>query len=347
MSGTPVISIIVPIYNVEFFLRKCLESICEQTYKDFEVLLVNDGSTDGSLDICNEYVSKDPRFFVHTITNSGQGIARNYGLKKAIGDYVTFIDSDDFLKSDYLSNLIDAVMGSNADLVIGGYQKITNKGEIFYKEEYSSLITNNILNIKMKMLGALPDKEDSIKGTVWNSLYKMSLIEKNNIVFLSEREFFSEDTDFNLKYLDYCSSVQLISTSSYRYRLNLASTSTKYDPNKLNLINKYYLSMRERFSHNDEAVLRLKKIYLANVRRLVLQEKNNIENCNLSSLNLNIKKLLSNDVLNDVVSSYPICKLNGKKFMFFILLCKFKCSFILAFIIKMSIFRNKRYLTGN
>ena len=115
------ISIIVPIYNVENYLRQCLDSILNQTYQNFECLLINDGSPDNSADICREYVEKDSRFKYFEKENGGLSDARNYGIRQSKGSYLTFVDSDDWLENDALQLLYDALKKENADISIGRY----------------------------------------------------------------------------------------------------------------------------------------------------------------------------------------------------------------------------------
>ena len=115
------ISIIVPIYNVEKYLRQCLDSIMNQTYRNFECLLINDGSSDNSEDICREYVSKDSRFRYFEKENGGVSSARNLGIEHSKGEYITFIDSDDWVDSDYLEVLYNSLVDERADIAISTY----------------------------------------------------------------------------------------------------------------------------------------------------------------------------------------------------------------------------------
>ena len=116
------ISIIVPIYNVENYLRQCLDSIMSQSYQNFECLLINDGSPDHSADICREYVEKDSRFKYFEKDNGGVSSARNLGIELSKGEYITFIDSDDWVDSDYLEVLYNALIDENADISVSTYK---------------------------------------------------------------------------------------------------------------------------------------------------------------------------------------------------------------------------------
>ena len=112
------ISIIIPIYNVESYLRKCLDSIMEQSFSYFELLLINDGSTDSSGQICQEYVEKDDRIRYFEKENGGVSSARNFGIKHSRGEYITFIDSDDWVDSDYLEVLYTTLLEEGADITV-------------------------------------------------------------------------------------------------------------------------------------------------------------------------------------------------------------------------------------
>lgn len=135
------ISIIIPVYNCEKYLHRCLDSILKQNYRNIEVLLVDDGSTDSSLNICKEYENKDNRFKAFHKKNGGPSSARNYGLDRCNGDYIVFVDSDDYLSNNYLQKLYDAMIENNAEVVFCGYDteysnKEVKSGYVFSVGEY-------------------------------------------------------------------------------------------------------------------------------------------------------------------------------------------------------------------
>ena len=130
--GNELVSIVVPIYNVENYLRQCLDSIMGQTYQNFECLLINDGSPDHSADICREYVSKDSRFKYFEKENGGVSSARNLGIERSEGAYITFIDSDDWVESDYLEVLYKALIDEKADITVSTYKQFNIKDGCFY-----------------------------------------------------------------------------------------------------------------------------------------------------------------------------------------------------------------------
>ena len=130
--GNELISIVVPIYNVEKYLRMCLDSILDQTYEHFECLLINDGSPDNSAEICREYVEKDARFRYFEKENGGLASARNLGIKYSKGKYISFIDSDDWVEPDYLEVLHSKIKEYNTDFVISSYKKFDMDEDCFY-----------------------------------------------------------------------------------------------------------------------------------------------------------------------------------------------------------------------
>lgn len=198
------ISIIVPVYKAEKFLHRCVDSILDQSYTDFELLLINDGSPDNSGAICDEYAAKDSRVRVFHKENGGVSSARNLGLDNAKGEWVAFVDSDDWIDPIYLEKLIKDI---NSDWVIGGYvgipggEKCSTKDCSYDKNSFGMLIEQH--------------QKDLIRSP-WGSLLKLSIIRDNNISFDSKVRL-GEDTIFNYQYLYYCESIKTISACNYFY----------------------------------------------------------------------------------------------------------------------------------
>lgn len=134
------VSLIIPVYNVEAFLERCLDSVQNQTYKDTEVIIVNDGSTDSCPAIIEKYVEKNPNFKGFTIENSGQGGARNYGIEKATGEYVAFLDSDDYIAPNCIERLVETAQKHNSDIVVCSCYDVKEDGTVI------SNVGNNISN---------------------------------------------------------------------------------------------------------------------------------------------------------------------------------------------------------
>ena len=171
------ISIIVPIYNVEKYLRKCIDSIIGQTYKDIQIILVNDGSPDGCPQICDEYAEKDSRIIVIHQVNSGVSVARNAGLKVATGEYIGFVDADDFVALDMYENMVKVLERDDTDLVICGYDYVDEHGNVLraYQEKDSEIISQK------ECFKRYFDMPPSIRLVIWNKLFKRELF--NDISF--------------------------------------------------------------------------------------------------------------------------------------------------------------------
>ena len=203
------ISIIVPIYNGEVYLEKTISSLLNQPYKDIELILVNDGSTDHSLKICRKYESLDKRVIVIDQENGGISVSRNNGIIIATGDYISFIDQDDEISPNIYNVLTQAI--DNCDLCIASKknQLLNQNGEIVEETVYKytpELISNeeDILKIIVNY------RRDTASLHLWNCLYNSKIIHENGLRFNEKLKFGHEDTLFNIQYLSLCKRIQLI-----------------------------------------------------------------------------------------------------------------------------------------
>ena len=206
----PEISIIVPVYNAEAYLPKCIDSILKQSFQDFEILLINDGSTDKSCEICDEYALKDKRIFVYQKNNGGVSSARNLGLSKAIGKWVYFVDSDDTLFDDCLETLLMHT-SDDIDCSVGGYMDI-------YENKAVGVSTEIIKrwNYKTALLDFYKPVYFRFNGYLWNRLFRHSIIKENNIYF-HENIYFKEDGLFIVEFI--CKSKKDLKTGEKFSRL--------------------------------------------------------------------------------------------------------------------------------
>ena len=204
----PKISVIVPIYNVEKWLRRCVDSILAQTFTDFELLLIDDGSTDGSGVICDEYAGKNSRIRVFHKPNGGVSSARNIGLDNARGEWITFVDSDDWVELEYLECLLSNVGGAElsiCDFVIRGSDEVwTDKIEtgLISKDKLAAFYTETYPYCHLT--------------APWIKLYKKSIIEENNIRFKEDINTL-EDTIFVLEYLRWVENITCSNRKLYNY----------------------------------------------------------------------------------------------------------------------------------
>lgn len=219
----PLISIIIPVYNAEKYLNRCLDSILRQDASKFEVLLVNDGSADNSSTICDTYANTNSNVKVYHKENGGPSSARNMGLTKARGTYIAFVDSDDYVMEDFIEILSSHIKETNPDIIFFAYNHLKND-KIFK--------INNELNKSLdhkKILELLANTSaNNFLWYPWNKLYKKSLIDKNNITFDLKIKV-GEDTLFNMRCYYYANNVLNINNPLYNYVSNENSiTQTPY-----------------------------------------------------------------------------------------------------------------------
>lgn len=203
------ISVIIPVYNNEKYLCDCIESILAQTYRNIQIIAIDDGSTDKSGEILDQYAKKDNRVEVHHIQNSGVSTARNIGLKHALGEYITFVDSDDTVALDMYEVLLNQFYMNDVDIVHSGYEKIrldgTSKPVLGTNEKYCFDCVEGLLHFI---------KGDLFTGALWNKIYKRSILE--NLSFDANIKI-NEDVLFNFYAFKKAKSTVLIDKPLYRY----------------------------------------------------------------------------------------------------------------------------------
>ena len=232
-----VISVIVPVYKVEGVIERCINSVLAQSFRDFELILVNDGSPDGSGDICRAAADKDERIRYYEKENGGLASARNYGMARASGEYICFADSDDYIEPDCLEYCLGRAREAQADIVLCGYLMENGKSVSRITAAPDILCADNI-NSRMEEL-----KKKNIIDPAWNKLYRRAFIVDNGLRF-PEGEIY-EDTDFNLRALRFLPKIVLTDRCFYHYELHMGSITRRYNPEKLPTIKRRALLLRE------------------------------------------------------------------------------------------------------
>lgn len=204
----PVVSIIVPIYNGEKTLTRCVKSISEQKFTEYELLLINDGSTDKSLEICRELEKKNKRIRIIDKENEGVSATRNFGIKEARGRYIQFIDCDDYVTNDYLDCLVQIMEKEQSDLVIAGYTRHKN-GKVT-KRVPQPMIFENLNAFSVEFFNLY---NQWFLNTPWNKLYRKEKIVNKFPLSMS----LGEDLLFNLQYLGCCEKIIVIDHAGYQY----------------------------------------------------------------------------------------------------------------------------------
>lgn len=265
------ISVIVPVYNVEKYLNRCIDSIRNSTYQNLQIILVDDGSKDSSSQICDDYAQKDGRITVVHKENGGLGFARNSGLDMAIGKYVTFIDGDDYISPEHIINLYSEIVRSEADTCYSGYTRVFSDHSV-KKVNYIAGKTYEKKEILKEVLARQCGKkthDDYIEMSVCMVLFSNDIIREFNVRFKSEREFISEDLIFDFDYLVHSKRVCAISDVGYYYCDNEGSLTTRYNRDRFNkqrLMTKEVLERSRKLGIYDYTNERIDMTYLSIVR---------------------------------------------------------------------------------
>ncbi len=328
----PKVSIIVPVYNVENYLERCINSLRNQTLRDIEIILVDDSSTDSSLEICNKMAMEDSRIKVIHKVNGGAGLARNEALRIATGEYIGFLDSDDFVEEDMFKTLYDKAEKYSSDLVMSGVLFVD--GNMFSKEgecirkTYFDRDTHfeteeELKKLRMGIVGALPeDADDSKYGmSIWKNLFKHQVIKDNNIVFKSEREMLSEDALFMIDYISCIKKATGINEAFYNYCRNEDSISKSYKKDRFEKSLVFVNEVQKRFEKDiapEEYQIYICRFWQAMCRVICSQEimyaaDNNIK---YTDLKKRLKAVCTHSLTVRAMNSYPIGTLPFKQRVF-------------------------------
>ncbi|MDU1414396.1 MAG: glycosyltransferase family 2 protein [Clostridium sp.] len=253
MERSSKISIVVPVYNVESYLKQCLDSLISQTFKDIKIILVNDGSDDNSKIICDEYKKLDDRIIVIDKKNGGLSDARNVGLRYADSEYVGFIDSDDYIDKDFYEKLYEGIIKSNADIAIASIKKVNNFEKTLYISGYPVEGSISRFEAMKSMLSA-----KGFSNSVCNKLFKRELFKENPFPVgkLYEDEFVT------YKIVDKANKIFSVNTSFYYYRVNENGiTHKKFSERELDRIQASLIRI-DYLNKNDQSLVNDGKRYL-------------------------------------------------------------------------------------
>lgn len=321
----PKISVIVPVYRVEKYLGRCVNSLLGQTLSDIEIILVDDGSPDGCPALCDEFAKKDGRIKVLHKENEGLGLARNSGMSLAVGEYIAFVDSDDYVKSEMYRTLYEAAQRENADIAMCGLCCI---GGIMSAKENDVQNINcfdgytvfdgkeGIDRLMLDISGALPkEDQDSRYGfSSVKNIYRKDVLEKNKIRFLSEKEVMSEDVFFLLDFLDKCECAVGVPGAFYCYCRNGQSLSKSYRSDRFEKCRLIIDGINGVLSKRmDESVYKIytDRLFQAYARAACMQEiqfapSNGIDK---KELDRRLKAICNSKRLKTTLKNYPWHKL--------------------------------------
>lgn len=225
MEQTPIISVVIPVYNAGRFLWECVNSVRNQTFRQWEAILVDDGSTDKSVGICDKIVHDDPRFRVIHKENGGVSSARNAGIDAARGQYLAFLDADDIMVPTYLQKMLDATETYATDLTICSYERFrADWTQKYVFTRFSVVLMKN----RGEFLTVYTDSRTNLFGiSIWAKLYRMDIINAYGIRFDPEISY-EEDCDFNMRYVEHVNTVAALGEIMYRYRQSDETLSKAY-----------------------------------------------------------------------------------------------------------------------
>ena len=329
--SAPKISIIVPVYNTEKYLKQCIASITAQTFTDTEIIIVDDGSKAECAALCDELAKTDERIKVIHKANAGLGFARNSGMEIACGEYIGFIDSDDYIKPEMYQDLYDAAVRNNADIAISGTcfvggNTFNQEGDYIEKSCFDKETVfegEGIKELLLGVVGALPSEaEDSRYGVgVCKNIFRRSLIQEKKIDFFSERQIISEDTLYMVDFIKHAKVAVGIPGAYYCYRRNDASLSKSYRSDRFEKILVFLAELEEHIKEvltREEYHLYFDRLVQGYGRIVCIQEIVHAHDKKIKhrALRTRLKQICTNQVLATVLRSYPWHKLPKKQAAF-------------------------------
>ena len=331
------VSIIVAVFNVEKFLDRCIKSLIDQTYKNIEIILVDDGSEDHSNAICDSWVEKDVRIRVVHKPNGGLSDARNTGIEIAQGQYICFVDADDYIEKEMVEQSLKTITEHDADVVVYSNYNVTSTGKrcinnlISSKRIYSG--KKDIIKYFNECLGTLPDRnsDHTIGFAPWGRLIKREIIVTNNIRFTSERILIYEDLMFLLDLTPFLEKVVILNHPLYDYCENSGSLTRKNDATRFQRISNQYWYLKQTMPYsnqlfqNTNTTLRLKRTMISYIGNSISR---------VSSYQ-NAKRICKDTCTKDVLRNYPIRKL-PVKLRLFVYCLKYKLYYLAYIMIKLN-----------
>ncbi len=309
------VSVIVPIYNMETKLCRCVNSLINQTLSQIEIILVNDGSQDSSQTICEEYAKRFSNVKIVQKENQGLGYARNSGLEVAEGEYVTFVDADDYIDLNTLQSAYERAKEYSVDYVRYDFVNEDDDGGILSKKKKSPLeegfydrekIRNKIL---LPLFGSLPYEGASnyVSSSSCIGLYKLSVIRNYDLKFLSERDIVSEDLIFNIMFMQFINTAFIIDKKFYHYVTNLSSLTHSYREDRFEKclqLHAHLLEVLKKTGYFEVGRLRVNRTLLVMLKNCIKYEL--LNNPEKAKAKKNIKGFFENQIIKDLFVSYPI-----------------------------------------
>lgn len=333
----PKVSVIIPVYNAENFIDRCISSVVNQTYSCLEIILVDDGSPDLCPEICDDWVKKDSRIRVIHKENAGAGMARNTGLEAATGEYLLFVDSDDYIDPNTVQRCVETAEKDKSDMVLYGRKDVSVNGT----EQIQPILTGTYYfsgsDVTEKVLAGLFNHSMGFGVGVCGKLIKSSAVRSGNVTFRSEREILSEDAFFLIELFAHIGAVSVLPENYYYYVHNANSFS--------HTIKKDWQTMNDRFlngciekckelGYSEKVVSRLKVRYqiysLEGIKQFAALGISKKEK------KKHLKTLMKNQVLRSTLSN-DVLRLNKRGARVFWQLFKMKQSSLCCFLLQLKL----------
>lgn len=329
--AVPKVSVVIPVYNTEKYLKHCIESLTHQTLKEIEIIIVDDGSKEQCALLCDELAKSDERIRVIHKKNEGQGLARNTGINASVGEYIGFVDSDDYVDLKMYETLYTVAQKNDADIVMSGISFVggntfSKAGEYIEKNYFDNetiFENENVKQLILGVVGALPhEPDDSRYGvSVCKNIFKGSLLRGGKTNFVSERKIISEDAIFMVDFLSQTKKAVGISGAFYRYRRNDQSFSKQYRNDRFEKVLIFLTELEEHIKETftrDEYDIYLKRLIQGYARILCSQEIMYASEQKTDYLTLckRLKTICENELILGTLKSYPWYKLPKKQAAF-------------------------------
>ena len=324
------VSVIIPVYNTEKYLDKCMESVVNQTYKDLQIILVDDGATDHSPQMCDAWAARDSRIRVIHKLNEGLGLTRNAGLDMAEGKYVCFLDSDDTIELNTIETCVFVLENNKAQACF--YPRKT------FKEDGSYTVCKNIpdklvfegqevMNEFATVYWGIHPQDDAdpfLHSSVCRGMFLRSAIEDHSLRFISERICLSEDVVFGLEFCKYVNKIIIIPEYFYNYTYNGTSLTKSYRPQRMQQAEELYRIMEKQLPSYEgckDALLRCQHRYINMIQQCVEMEVSTRSLRGIHETVNNVKNICNNEFVRKIFSEFPLeyAKKNRKLFIEMIL----------------------------
>ena len=304
------VSIIVPVYNIENCLNRCMESLLAQTWENREIILVDDGSTDNSGKICDDYAIANNNIYVIHKKNQGLGLARNSGLAMATGDYICFVDGDDYIDKDHIEKLMNKMEEDGSDACLCGYTRDSGGSMTVHGNSLAGKTLNKeeIISVLLpRFAGKKHDLTDYVEMSVCMTILSHRIIRDNNILFHSERKYISEDLVFDFDFYPCCDRVSISDDCGYHYCDNEGSLTNSYRSDRFEKQRVLFLYMTEKTKElgiYDLCEQRLATTFISIARYSIKLEEKYSDVNGVAKARMNVRNICYDPVLSLALASY-------------------------------------------